>query len=1084
MKTRESIVARWDAIARGVAVAVLLLGLAVIAGWHLHLRGVVQVFRGTVPMQYNTALALVALASAGLGLAPRRRLLLLVGGAATVLLSAPVLVEYASGRTLGIDTFFFFPWDQTLSADPGRMALTTAISFLLSGTAALALAWRPGTMGTFGIFNAITAALALTSLVGYVYGVTYVVPFTLGSQMALHTALAMFAYALVMLSHAWIHAERGSDGLPKWAAGIGVALFPVLFGTVSPLEWGASWESASFGALVALAGVASTVFAVRGLSTAKMAVKGMIMIAIPLLMLLVFAVQVARVKDQSETAQEWERHSAEVLGVTAALPVRLLESQYAVRGYLITGDDTLIASSQRAMGSALQTIARVRSLVSDNPTQEERIRHVGEIMAQRVEDFRQIALLAKTGKANAINNLAETGRGSEPVRQINAELDAFSLEEARLAVVRQQVLSASWQRLDWLLVSGTATAILLSGILMLVFSGGIGRRLRRVSDNATDLAAGGKLAPMLSGNDEIAQLDRAFHEMADTLDSDGLKADARHVEALQQTRESAARKLIERTLEQKNIELEHASRMKSEFLATMSHELRTPLNAIVGFSEALKDGLVGRMSDLQHEYIADIFTSGQHLLALINDILDLSKVEAGMMTLELEAVDLHTLLASSLSIVREKAAQHRIRVTLMVEDDLGIALLDERKTKQIIYNLLSNAVKFTANGGRVTMRVRRVARIDVGVVAGDWPVHRFDLADSEYNEFLELSVLDSGIGISSGDMARLFQAFSQIDSSLARKFEGTGLGLAMVKQLAELHGGSVAVASAVGLGAQFLVWLPMRALAPSAAIPPPRTTAASSTDPVEVKERTALVIEDDDASAELIRLLLEAEGFVVLRAVSGEDALQMAPAQPLGLITLDIQLPGIDGWEFLHRIQLVPTLAHVPVVVIASVAEVNLALSRGAAAVLQKPIGRAQLRTALADLGLNASNRHVRTILVVDDDPKAVEAIAAFLPAPAYEVVRAYGGNEAIALARHLCPDLVLLDLMMPEVTGFDVVDALRGTPATARIPIIIVTAKEISKEDITQLNGHADSIVHVVPKLGFNRVGFITEVRRALLPN
>ncbi|MEB0047531.1 MULTISPECIES: PAS domain-containing sensor histidine kinase [unclassified Pseudomonas] len=275
-------------------------------------------------------------------------------------------------------------------------------------------------------------------------------------------------------------------------------------------------------------------------------------------------------------------------------------------------------------------------------------------------------------------------------------------------------------------------------------------------------------------------------------------------------RDVTERKRFERTLEEKNIELEHASHMKSEFLATMSHELRTPLNAVIGFSEALKDGMVGDMTDTQREYISDIFTSGQHLLSLINDILDLSKVEAGMMELELEPVELESLLSNSLLIVREKAALQRIQLKLAADTDFGVIELDLRKTKQIVYNLLANAVKFSEQGGSVTLAVRQVTREQVGTIDGDWPIYGFEVPDGEYGQFLELSVSDTGIGIAQDSMCKLFKAFSQIDSSLARKFEGTGLGLAMVKQLAELHGGSVAVASLEGVGARFLVWLPIR----------------------------------------------------------------------------------------------------------------------------------------------------------------------------------------------------------------------------------------------------------------------------------
>ncbi len=545
-------------------------------------------------------------------------------------------------------------------------------------------------------------------------------------------------------------------------------------------------------------------------------------------------------------------------------------------------------------------------------------------------------------------------------------------------------------------------------------------------------------------------------------------------------RDVTDRKRSERALQEKNIELEHASRMKSEFLATMSHELRTPLNAIIGFSEALKDGLMGQMSNTQSDYVGDIFTSGQHLLSLINDILDLSKVEAGMMTLELEPVDLKALFSNSLSIVKDKASAQHLHLDLDIEGDL-VSQLDIRKTKQIVYNLLSNAVKFSSNGGRVTLRARSVARASVGKLPGSWPVHGFPLGDSEDDDFLEIRVSDTGIGISRENMAKLFQAFTQIDSSLARKFEGTGLGLAMVKQLAELHGGTVAVSSKEGEGAQFAVWLPLR----TAGQMVPAIPADSHGRHVgrrEPEERIALIIEDDDKSADLVRLLLEAEGFRVLRAESAEAALVLATQQPLSLITLDLQLPGIDGWEFLMQIRDKSELASVPVVIIAGIADSHLGLKRGAAAVLQKPISRSQLKLSLTNLGLHPAQERTHTVLVVDDDPKAVEVIATFLTPPDYAIVRAYGGSEAIILAQRLRPDLIVLDLMMPEVNGFDVVKALQRDAYTSQIPILVVTAKQITAHDRAELAGNPDNIIHIVEKVEFNHARFIEEVRRALL--
>ncbi len=533
---------------------------------------------------------------------------------------------------------------------------------------------------------------------------------------------------------------------------------------------------------------------------------------------------------------------------------------------------------------------------------------------------------------------------------------------------------------------------------------------------------------------------------------------------------------FERTLQAKNIELEHASRMKTEFLATMSHELRTPLNAIIGFSEALKDGMIGEVSGKQREYIGDIFNSGQHLLALINDILDLSKIEAGMMALELEAVDLDGLLADSLGIVREKAARQRIKLELDTQQGLGLLQLDLRKTKQVLYNLLSNAVKFSAHGGRVLVSTRRVPRAAVGKMQGDRPMHAFALADSEFEEFIEICVSDQGIGIAAGNLTKLFNAFTQIDSSLARRFEGTGLGLAMVRQLVELHGGTVAVASAPGEGTRVMAWLPL--LVPGR-VAGPRAPVPGAAEPME---RFALVVEDDERAADLLRLMLEAEGFNVLHASSGEAALELAGLHTPSLITLDLVLPGIDGGRLLELLREMPNLAQVPVVVIASVLDAQCAASIGSAVMLQKPISRVQLKTSLATLGLHPALEHTYTVLMVDDDPKALEVMGAFLPRPAYTLLRAAGGREAIDLARLHRPELILLDLLMPEVDGFEVIDALQQDAATARIPILVVTAKRVSAADRKLFESHPQRPIHVIEKAGFTRVGFITEVRRALL--
>ena len=536
-------------------------------------------------------------------------------------------------------------------------------------------------------------------------------------------------------------------------------------------------------------------------------------------------------------------------------------------------------------------------------------------------------------------------------------------------------------------------------------------------------------------------------------------------------------KLFEQRLQEKNRELEDASRMKSEFLANMSHELRTPLNAIIGFSEVLVDGLLGEMTDQQRGFIGDIFSSGKHLLSLINDILDLSKVEAGKMTLDLEPMQISSLFANSLSIIREKAAARDVRLVMDAPNELGSIRGDARKVKQIVYNLLSNAVKFSSEHGEVTLRARRVPRADVGQLSDDSMGRSFPLVESEFAEFLQISVTDGGMGISPEGLERLYKPFSQIDSGLSRKFEGTGLGLAMVKLLADLHCGSVAVESEVGQGSCFTVWLPFRpaegaVLTPSKGVPALKYAAPAGS-------RTALVVEDDFKSADLIRVQLEAEGFTVLHAETGEAALVLAAKQPLALITLDIRLPGMDGWEFITRMKLTPALKHIPVVIISIVSDPAKGFALGAAGVLQKPISRHEFYDALVGLGLfPLAQGQPLKILVVDDDPKAVELIAARLLSLASTVLRAYSGREGIDAAKREKPDLIVLDLMMPEISGFDVVSVLQENPDTATIPILVVTAKTITPEDRQKLNGYVTAIME---KAALDRDRFIAEVRRAM---
>jgi len=530
-------------------------------------------------------------------------------------------------------------------------------------------------------------------------------------------------------------------------------------------------------------------------------------------------------------------------------------------------------------------------------------------------------------------------------------------------------------------------------------------------------------------------------------------------------------------LAEQNRQLEEASRLKSEFLSSMSHELRTPLNAVIGFSEVMKDGLAGPLTPQQGDYVGHIFQSGQHLLALINDILDLSKIEAGKVEVDFERVDLQALLDESVALLADKANAARVRLRLEPGTPQGVFLADKRRLRQIVFNLLSNAIKFTPSDGEVTVHARLVDRAAAqNALPGFGVGMRMALPASDFQHFVELSVVDTGIGIDPEDARRLFMPFTQIASQLTKRVEGTGLGLAMVRRLAELHGGTVAVTSQAGHGSCFTVWLPWRGAQPEARPTLPTSSAIAVDAPRAGSRRLALVVEDDDEAAALMGLQLESEGFDVHTVASAEAALSLTGSLRPDLITVDILLPGMDGWDFIARLRDLPAWADIPVVVVSVMADHRRGFSLGASLVLQKPVSRQALARGLERIGLAPGGES--TVLVVDDDPHAVELMATHLRQSGHVVLRAPGGAEGIELARRFRPDLIALDLEMPDVNGFNVVEALSGNPATSGIPVVIVTARQLTPAMRKRLNGH---IHDIVDKAGFDSGRFIGEVRRAL---
>ncbi|MEX0763221.1 MAG: response regulator [Dehalococcoidia bacterium] len=481
-------------------------------------------------------------------------------------------------------------------------------------------------------------------------------------------------------------------------------------------------------------------------------------------------------------------------------------------------------------------------------------------------------------------------------------------------------------------------------------------------------------------------------------------------------------------------------------MANMSHELRTPLNAIIGFSEILADRTFGDLSEKQARYIDNIHSSGRHLLQLINDILDLSKVEAGHMRLDYSDVDVAAVMDGVLSTLRPLTDRKRISVTVRMADEVSTVFADEAKLRQIMLNLVSNATKFTPDEGAVRVTGEVVNPAPDGSSAGPC---------------LRISVIDSGIGISPDDYTRIFEAFEQIDSSYARSQEGTGLGLALTRRLVELHGGRIWVESmGEGRGSTFSLDIPLAQEAPAPAEAgspgeaPGEPQATRSTAP---DGRTILVVDDDANSRELLAHYLTEASFHVAHAVDGDDALRKVREVRPDAIALDIMLPHKDGWAVLGELKSNPETNLIPVVIVSITSDKELGFSAGAADFLVKPVSRPRLLEVMNSLTPVTGSRP--TVLVVDDDPNTVEITGEVLRGQGYKVIEAYGGREAIRLAGSEIPDAIILDLMMPEVCGLDVLSAIREQPETAQIPVVIFTAKSLSNDEVIELNERVQAV-------------------------
>ncbi len=486
-----------------------------------------------------------------------------------------------------------------------------------------------------------------------------------------------------------------------------------------------------------------------------------------------------------------------------------------------------------------------------------------------------------------------------------------------------------------------------------------------------------------------------------------------------------------------------ATKAKSQFLANMSHELRTPLNAIIGYSEMLHE----EANDLgQKDFLPDlekIQEAGKHLLGLINDILDLSKIEAGKMSLLVEDFDISDLIDQVASVVQPLMAKNGNRLEIDKDADLGVMRSDQTKLRQNLFNLLSNAAKFTKDG-TISLSVRGGRR--------------------DSRDWLTFEVGDTGIGMSKEQLGKLFQAFSQAEASTSRDYGGTGLGLAITRHFCHMLGGTIEVDSKAGEGSTFSMTLPL--MVEEAEREPAHSGKGTASG-------TVLIIDDEQAIHQMLGEEFAKEGYQVLHASGGREGLRVAKDFCPDVIALDIIMPDLDGWSVLKELKADTDLRHVPVVMMTILGDREMGYALGAADYITKPFDRDAIIDAVKRVhrGNGASD-----ILVVDDDPKSRDLLRRSLVRSGYSVAEAENGLDAIAALQHISPAVILLDLMMPGMDGFEVLERLRHVPAWQDIPVIIVTAKDLTPDDLDWLNGH---ILKVFQKGAYDRRELISTVSR-----
>lgn len=594
-----------------------------------------------------------------------------------------------------------------------------------------------------------------------------------------------------------------------------------------------------------------------------------------------------------------------------------------------------------------------------------------------------------------------------------------------------------------------AVSSLIACLLALLFS----FRLQRIITGPIMELAG--TAKVISGNrdyslrvqksseDEIGQLIEAFNRMLADIqqrDSELQAANKRTEEAnakLEQRVEERTAALSKATKEAEEAReaAEVANQTKSAFLANMSHELRTPLNAIIGYSEMLRE----EAEDLGEKSFVDdlnkVHSAGKHLLGLINDVLDISKIESGKMDLYLETFDVGQMVKEVANTISPLVAKNSNKLSLVVSPDIGSIHADMTKVRQGLFNLLSNASKFTSNG-TITLEAVR--------------------SQSEGREWMNFKVIDTGIGMTKEQMDRLFQAFVQADAGTTKKFGGTGLGLAITRHFSRMMGGDTTVASEFKKGSTFTFRIPAKVgtAAPETSSAPASPKSESTIVPTA---GSVLVIDDDPNIHDLLKRLLQRQGFKVNGVQSGREGLKQAREIKPDVIILDVMMPEMDGWNVLSALKNDSVLSEIPVVMLSMIEDKHMGFALGAADYLTKPIDRDKLSNMLRKYRKSSEDS---LVLVVEDEEGIRQFMRALLEREGWAVMEAGNGQQALDQVREKRPSLILLDLMMPEMDGFEFVAHLREVVEWKDIPVVVITAMELTANDYKRLNGNVTKIM------------------------